>query len=233
MRIDDFIEASNQAATTDEVFALLQRAVAELGFDRVMYRALRNHPDVVLPCMARSYPDEWMTHYVAKGYVDSDPVGHRCLTSNLPFRWWDSVDNRRPETAVIFHEAEEVGLKDGVAVPLHGPAGECVGIGFASTDGKTEAKAHLQRLQLLSVQFHTVHSSLTRAVPAEAPRLTPREREILLWCAKGKSSWSVGQILHIAEHSVEWHLRNIFRKLGVDSRITAVVKALHLGLISL
>jgi DNA-binding CsgD family transcriptional regulator len=39
--------------------------------------------------------------------------------------------------------------------------------------------------------------------------------------------------LNIAENSVEWHLKNIFRKLGVDSRVTAVVKALHLGLITL
>jgi len=86
---------------------------------------------------------------------------------------------------------------------------------------------------LLSVQFHTAYTGLSKPVGEAAPRLTPREREILSWCAQGKSAWVVGEILHIAEHSVEWHLRNIFRKLNVDSRITAVVKALHLGLISL
>lgn len=233
MRVDDFIEATNQAGTPDQVFDLFQRAAAEFGFDRIMYRALRNHPDVVLPCVARSYPDEWMAHYVAKGYVDTDPVGHRCLASSLPFRWWDTVAGARGDASVIFHEAEEVGLKDGVAVPIHGAAGECVGVGFASSVGKTEARVHLPRLQLLSVQFHTAYSALTRPTPPEGPRLTPREREILQWCAKGKSAWAIGQILGIAEHSVEWHLRNVFRKLNVDSRITAVVKALHLGLISL
>lgn len=229
MRIDDFIEASNRAETTEQVFAVFQRAVAEMGYDRIMYRALRNHPDTVLPCTARSYPDEWIEHYVARGYVDTDPVRHRCLTSNLPFLWWDTVKNTRDQ-ALIFHEAEDVGLMDGAAVPIHGPAGECVGVGFASSLGGADIQ-QLPKLHLMAVQFHTAYSALSQPRAPTAIHLTPREREILAWSAQGKSAWAIGQILHIAEHSVEWHLKNIYRKLGVDSRITAVVKALHLGLI--
>lgn len=231
MRIDEFLEASNRAETPEQVFAVFQRAVADLGFDRIMYRALRNHPDTSLPCLARSYPDEWINHYVARNYVETDPVRHRCLTSSLPFLWWDIVDTKKREQSLIFHEAEDVGLKDGVAVPIHGPAGECVGIGFASSAGGAALHA-LPQLHLMAVQFHTAYSALAEPRVPSTVRLTPREREILTWSAKGKSAWAIGQILHIAEHSVEWHLKNIYRKLGVDSRITAVVKALYLGLIS-
>lgn len=231
MRIDDFLEASNRAETPEQVFEVFQRAVADLGFDRIMYRALRNHPDTSLPCLARSYPDEWIDHYVARNYTETDPVRHRCLTSSLPFLWWDLVDTKKREQSLIFHEAEDVGLKDGVAVPVHGPAGECVGVGFASSAGGAEVRA-LPQLHLMAVQFHTAYSALAEPRAPSSVRLTPREREILTWSAKGKSAWAVGQILHIAEHSVEWHLKNIYRKLGVDSRITAVVKALYLGLIS-
>lgn len=230
MRIGEFIEASNQAEAPEQVFAVLQDAVAELGFDRIMYRALRNHPDTVLPCTARSYPDEWIAHYVERKYTETDPVRHRCLTSSQPFLWADLVDAKKRDESRIFHEAEDVGLKDGVAVPIHGPAGECVGVGFASSSGHAEIQA-LPQLHLMAVQFHTAYSSLAPR-PVSTVRLTPREREILSWSAQGKSAWATGQILAIAEHSVEWHLRNIYRKLGVDSRITAVVKALHLGLIS-
>lgn len=232
MRIEDFIAASNRSATPEDAFSLLTQAVAEMGFDRVMYRALRNHPHMDLPCLARSYPDEWMRRYVERDYVSSDPVGRRCLVSNQPFRWDSCVDPQQPLGSQILAEATECGLRDGVAVPIHGPAGECVGVGFASSVGKTDAAIHLPRLHLLSVQFHTVYSTLAWAERPQMPRLTPREREILTWCARGKSSWAIGQILRIAEHSVEWHLRNIFRKLGVDSRVTAVVSALHQGIIS-
>lgn len=233
MRIEDYIEASNTAKTTDEVFDLFQSACAGLGYDRVMYRALRNHPDTQLPCVARSYPDEWVAHYVAQGYVDTDPVRCRMLVSNLPFMWWDTVERKSRSQSLIMHEAEEVGLKDGAAVPIHGPAGECVGIGFASTAGGVGSAPVLPILHLMAVQFHTTYSALLMPRELQAIHLTPREREILQWVGRGKSSWAVGEILHIAENSVEWHLKNIFKKLGVDSRVTAVVKGLHLGLISL
>lgn len=232
MRIDDFIESSNRAETPDEVFAVLQQAVAAWGFDRIMYRALRNHPDTALPCVVRSYPDEWIAHYVERNYVETDPVRHRCLTSSQPFLWQELMTRRNAPDNVIFHEAEEMGLRDGVAVPIHGPGGECVGIGFASSTGGADTRV-LPQLHLMAVQFHTAYSALMAPRPQAGVRLTPREREILAWSAQGKSAWTIGQILHIAEHSVEWHLKNIYRKLGVDSRITAVVKALHLGLISL
>lgn len=231
MRIDEFLEASNRAETPEQVFEVFQIAAADLGFDRIMYRALRNHPDTALPCLARSYPDEWISHYVARNYIETDPVRHRCLTSGMPFLWWDLVDAKKREQSLIFHEAEDVGLKDGVAVPIHGPAGECVGVGFASSAGGAETSA-LPQLHLMAVQFHTAYSALAAPRAPSNVRLTPREQEILSWSAQGKSAWAIGQILHIAEHSVEWHLKNVYRKLGVDSRITAVVKALYLGLIS-
>ncbi|MBF0327084.1 MAG: LuxR family transcriptional regulator [Alphaproteobacteria bacterium] len=233
MRIDDYIEATNQAKSQDDVFALFQSAAAALGYDRMMYRALRNHPDTTLPCVAKTYPEEWIAHYVAKGYVDTDPVGVRMLVSGLPFLWWEAVQKGNRHAGTILNEAEEFGLKDGAAVPIHGPNGECVGIGFASTTGGIDGRSSLSKLQLMAVQFHTAYSALAQPRQLTAIHLTPREREILLWCGRGKSSWAIGEILHIAENSVEWHLKNIFRKLSVDSRVTAVVKALHLGLIFL
>ncbi|SIS52596.1 regulatory protein, luxR family [Insolitispirillum peregrinum] len=42
----------------------------------------------------------------------------------------------------------------------------------------------------------------------------------------------IGELLHISEHGVDYHFRNILRKLEADSRITAVVKGLYYGVIS-
>ncbi|MBF0373171.1 MAG: helix-turn-helix transcriptional regulator [Alphaproteobacteria bacterium] len=109
-----------------------------------------------------------------------------------------------------------------------------MGVGVASSVGGTDPGRHLQVIHLLAVQFNQAYGALT--LPAQSrpePRLTPREREILQWAARGKSAWAIGEILRISENSVEWHLKNVFRKLDCDSRITAVVKSLHLGLISI
>ncbi len=234
MRMDDFIDASNRAESAAQVFDIFQQALASFGFDRIVYGALRNHPDTVLPWTAGSYPDDWSAYYLSRNYTVTDPTRHRCLTSDRPFLWRDLAAQVPRDQAVIFAEAAEAGLKDGCSVSIHGPRGSCVAFGFASSQGGIETgPSVLARLNLLAVQFHAAYSAFVAGPPAPVPALTPREREILSWCAYGKSAWAIGVILGIAENSVEWHLKNIFRKLKAESRIAAVVQALNFGLISL
>jgi DNA-binding CsgD family transcriptional regulator len=52
--------------------------------------------------------------------------------------------------------------------------------------------------------------------------LSPREREVLKWLRCGKTSWAISVILRISERTVNYHVNNIMRKLGVISRIQAV-----------
>lgn len=65
----------------------------------------------------------------------------------------------------------------------------------------------------------------------QAPiHLTPREQQVLLWCAYGKSSWEIGQILQCRESTVNFHVSNILRKFDVPTRIAAVIKAIRYGM---
>ncbi|HWD31211.1 LuxR C-terminal-related transcriptional regulator [Pseudomonas caricapapayae] len=61
--------------------------------------------------------------------------------------------------------------------------------------------------------------------------LTPREQEVLLWCAYAKSSWEIGQILQCKESTVNFHVSNILRKFDVPTRIAAVIKAMRYGML--
>jgi len=63
-------------------------------------------------------------------------------------------------------------------------------------------------------------------------RLTPRERQVLLWCAYGKSSWEIGQILECKESTVNFHVSNILRKFDVSTRVAAVIKAIRYGMLA-
>ncbi|MBT4933018.1 MAG: helix-turn-helix transcriptional regulator [Rhodospirillaceae bacterium] len=62
--------------------------------------------------------------------------------------------------------------------------------------------------------------------------LTSRQLECLTWSAAGKSSFEIGQILEISERGVNWHINNAKKALSSVSRIQAVARAVHLGLIS-
>lgn len=61
--------------------------------------------------------------------------------------------------------------------------------------------------------------------------LTSREQQVLLWCAYGKTSWEIGQILSCKESTVNFHVGNILRKFAVPTRIAAVIKAVRYGML--
>ena len=71
--------------------------------------------------------------------------------------------------------------------------------------------------------------------PARAERqrlhLSEREIEILSELATSKSPTQIAQSLFISTKTVQNHTSNIYRKLGVNSRMQAVTKATALGVI--
>ena len=65
------------------------------------------------------------------------------------------------------------------------------------------------------------------AKPLESLGLTPREAEVLLWIAQGKSNADIATILGCAENTVKVHTARIFEKLGFENRNAATVQALE------
>lgn len=62
--------------------------------------------------------------------------------------------------------------------------------------------------------------------------LTERELTCLQWVSIGKTSWETGRILGLAERTINFHIQNACRKLGVHSRQAAITTAMRTGLLS-
>ncbi len=60
-----------------------------------------------------------------------------------------------------------------------------------------------------------------------APKLTPREMEVLEHVAKGMNNREIAKALFISENTVKNHVRNILEKLHLHSRMEAVVYAVR------
>jgi DNA-binding NarL/FixJ family response regulator len=68
------------------------------------------------------------------------------------------------------------------------------------------------------------HAYGFRAAPEDALReagLTEREITMLKALARGLSNQAIGQELWISQPTVKFHLRNLYRKLGVPNRLAA------------
>lgn len=118
---------------------------------------------------------------------------------------------------------------------MRGPRNQTAGIALATVEKKDAFDGNLDLVSAYSHHFYTAFKRLNeRPVPA-GPNLflTEKERDILSMVLQGRSDAAIADRLHMSVHTVDSHMRKIFRKLEVNNRITAVVKALTLGLIHL
>lgn len=240
MGIEEFIDASNKATSVEELFALYKKAMADLGFDRLIFSLMTDHLMIGKRSghgIILNYPEDWMEFYMERHFEVTDPVRHKMYTSPGVFTWRSLLQpDRLTKTQMLtLALGNEAGLHNGIGIPLRGPRGAIAGVGAASSAGGVAPdKNTLSRAQMLTQQFYTAFLGLEQK-PQELPAivLSDREQEVLKWCAAGKTRPEVGDIMCLSAHTIDYHLRNIMKKLEANSITLATLKALHMGLIQL
>lgn len=170
------------------------------------------------------------------GDVKRDPVIRRLKSLSVPFIYDQDlyVDEG---AADLWEQQAAYGYRTGIAVALHLPGHKHFLLGVNREQALPREDEQLTRM-LADLQFLAVHAQdaaqrllVPRDEELDAPHLTPRELDILRLTRDGKSAWVAGQILGISEHTVNFHLRNIQRKLNTTSKHQAVLVAMRHGLI--
>ena len=64
-----------------------------------------------------------------------------------------------------------------------------------------------------------------------ANTLTRRERDVVLWLARGHSYEMIGDVLGVGTETIKSHMKNILGKLGMKTRSEAVACCLRAGLV--
>lgn len=249
--VESYVESLASAQSTGEIARRLQALVEELGFERFSYvharpplgKRIRSFVPLGSPSgnqvheFLASLPDSWIDHYLTRDYGDLDPTFQGAMTRVLPFRWRD-IAVRNDLTSGqrrVLDEARDYGIVHGATIPIHGPDSGLSALNVVCAHERQfdEAFRSVSRdLIWVAVNTHEAFLSLSEDVAQQGRvRLTDRERDCLLWTARGKTAWEVGQILAISEETVLFHLKNATRKLGVFSKHHAVVKAIVQGYI--
>jgi DNA-binding CsgD family transcriptional regulator len=95
-----------------------------------------------------------------------------------------------------------------------------------ATSGASEILAAARTHRFTVVRRNGVWEVLESAeIQSRAHSLTPREREVLTWAARGKSARETAKILHITKRTVDEHVHGAVRKLGAANRTQAVALA--------
>lgn len=86
----------------------------------------------------------------------------------------------------------------------------------------------------LARRFCNHFASLGRpAAPADRWDLTPQEKELLTYLARGLTNSEAGTVMDLPRRTVRTILGHVYTKMGTNSRVEAVTFALRAGIISI
>lgn len=230
------IHAISRCKSVDHISRLCQAHLLDFGFRHVAYLSM---PSPVLSqrdwIISTTYPREWQKRYVQHSYATIDPVLEACAHSVLPVDW-STVSIASKEARKLVGEAVDYGIgKAGISVPLRSPNGSFGLVSFTAdeqTDDWGPYSATLASLTLLAMHCHARANELL-GPQGERSLLTPRETECLTWSASGKSLVQTARMMGLSERTVRFHLENIRTKLGTQTTLQTVSKAVSLGLIKM
>ena len=236
-RIDRFVRDLRLVESEEQLSSLLESISLELGF---AFFALTHHVDIrqaPQPAIRlATYPAEWVDYFDGQRLGPSDPVHRASHLTSVGFAW-SEVPAMIPLTRRdrdILDRARLAGIGDGFTIPAHVPGDSHGSCSFATRRGETIEPDALPRAQLVGAFAFEAARRLwkIRAVDKPVPGLTDRQRDCLLWAARGKSDWEISRILGISHETVIQHLKQARERYGVGKRTLLAVHALFDGTIS-
>lgn len=181
------------------------------------------------------FPDDWGEQYLTKNW-EVDPVRSLAAVHPVPFRWseMEKIRSLSAEEKVFQKLVEHYGFRDGLIIPVFGPANRN-GYIVLSLSGphKRLSPSIIAEYRALCQYLHLRYWELVPPTDNQSALLSRREQEVLRWVARGKSNSVIADILGVSANTVDTHLRRIYRKLDVCDRVSAAVAGLNRGFIAL
>jgi LuxR family quorum-sensing system transcriptional regulator CciR len=133
----------------------------------------------------------------------------------------------------VLSQARRFGIGDGFTVPAHVPGEYNGSCSFAVTEEGELPREHRLVAQLVGgLAFEAARRiAQPRRAPQPTMPMTDRQRDCVLWAARGKTDWEISRILGVSHETVIQHLKHARERYGVQKRAHLAVMALFDGTI--
>lgn len=232
-RVQAFVTEIRSIEAEEALTQALAEVSRDLGF---RYFALTHHLDARRASGAirlHNYPARWAEWFDAQQLGPCDPVHRASHLTNAGFAWskLPEMIALTPRDNMILAAARSEGIGEGFTVPAHIPGEAHGSCSFATVTGEAAPIENLPLLQLVGAFAFDAARRIrgVRNCPLPQPTLTDRQRECLMWAARGKSDWEIARILGVGHETVIQHLKQARERYGVGKRTLLAVHALFDG----
>ncbi len=236
MTLQDFIRRVKDLDNPDTLWEEALAFCEDRGATMVVYRHFVGVPDPNEVPVVRSHgiPPHFQDKVLKEKLYLVNPVPELAAKSTDPFFWSDipKMKELLEGEEAFLHDVLHKYIGDGLAIQVFGPQSRN-GLLQLSYGGKRPqiSQREIKELQMAAQLGHLTYCRMTPDYEQDPHGMTSREREVLHWISQGKSNSVIADILGISVHTVDTHVRRIFRKLDVNDRTTAAVKGMGAGIV--
>lgn len=237
--IGHYIQKVNEATSTKSLWEIgvtyfRARGVKMIGY---IHLPLPGAPANSEPRMVYDgFPKDWAHRYYHEGLYKIDPITQASKQRIDPYRWSDISEliELSNDHKIFIQEFRKAGLGDGIAIPVFGPGGRngLVSLGFGNCNEADLDLAARKETQWACQATHVKYCEFVMNRQVQKTQLSPREREVLTWVARGKSNGDISTIMTLSPNTVDTYMRRIYAKLDVADRVTAAVQGVGSGIIT-
>ncbi|MET0545281.1 MAG: LuxR family transcriptional regulator [Caulobacterales bacterium] len=239
MPISAFLQKCRAATDETTLFRAFREFTDRYEADVVIYNLLIENLHHLPPEQSSIYhdaPPELVRRYSDKKYFYIDPILHAVVKAREAFHWYDcgKIIPLSPAQENYLEELRKIGLKDGLAIPIHTGLGSASFFAIGSTKRAFELNPEEEcRLWCVCLHVHNRCMELRGKYPERDARLSKRETQVLTLVAQGKSNTTIAKALGLSDHTIDTLVRRSFVKLGVSDRISAALKAVGTGAVQI
>lgn len=232
MRTDAALEAAIAIEGCQSLTAIqtaVRRFAERLGYDRFVLFSVSATLDGIVERIYW-FEGNWFDNgkeVDASTYARHCPVTHHILKASEPF-FWTKVVGRNGESYRIVRTPRGVGTH-GLQVPIFGRFGLEGAMSAGGNRIDSSPGARLGMGLVATTAFFAARRLLEAPQDETIGSLTAREREVLAWTAVGWRQAEIADSLGLSKRTVENHLRNVRRRLGVATTAEAIRAGIHNG----
>ncbi|MHA7833140.1 MAG: PA1136 family autoinducer-binding transcriptional regulator [Algiphilus sp.] len=221
--------AVEAAHSTEAVQDAVRRFAKPLGYDRFVLFSASATLDGIVERMYW-FEGDWFGNgeaIDASSYARHCPVTHHVLNASAPFFWTKTIGDTGERYRIVRTPRGQG--SHGLQVPIFGRFGleGAMSAGGEAIDASPAARLGMS--MVAGAAFFAVRRLVEGAPDRSEGRLTHRERGILGWIAVGWRQAQIAEHLGLSPRTIENHLRNIRRRLGVATTAEAVRAAIRNG----
>lgn len=223
------------AQSIDELYCCLESATHDVGFDRfALALDIGNGVQRGTSVLIHNYPAAWADIYHCFNLAETDPVRRAAERSLTGFQW-NHLPNLVPMTeheTATFTMGQRHGLTNGYTVPRHLPSSLSGCCTFTLASGNIIPQNKIIAADSLGgVALAQALKLSGWPMSCKTGSLTDRQRDCVLWAARGKTDWEIAKILGISRETVIQHLKDARQRYDSPNRVSLILCALFDGFI--